>query len=69
MIEKQMRTLDHAQRKQTIQDIQRYIADQMYYVPGVVNYNTFGYAPQIHDMFPWSDYGLGAEVVPKLWIG
>ncbi|HEX8966244.1 MAG TPA: ABC transporter substrate-binding protein, partial [Chloroflexota bacterium] len=69
MIEQQMRTLDRAQRKQQIYDIQRYLADQMYYVPGVVNYRAAGYTPQIHDLFPRSDYGFGAEVVPKLWIG
>jgi len=69
MIEQQQRTLDRAQRKQLIFDIQRYLVDQMYYAPGPIGYRTYGYTPQVHDMYPWSDYGLGAEVVPKLWIG
>jgi peptide/nickel transport system substrate-binding protein len=69
MIEQQMRTLDRNQRKQQIFDIQRYLVDQMYYVPGVVNYRTAGYSPQIHDLFPRSDYGFGAEIAPKVWIG
>jgi ABC-type transport system substrate-binding protein len=69
MIEQQMRTLDRTQRKQQIMDIQRYLAPLMYYVPGVINYRTAGYTPQIHDMYPRSDYGFGAEIVPKLWIG
>ncbi|MBO0883835.1 MAG: ABC transporter substrate-binding protein, partial [Mycobacterium sp.] len=69
MIEEQQHTLDRMQRKQKIAEIQRYVADQMYYVPGVVGNSTYGYTPQIHDMFPVSDFGLGAEVVPKLWIG
>ncbi len=69
MIEQQMRTLDHDQRKQQIFDIQRYLADQMYYVPGIVNYRTAGYTPQMHDMYPRSDYGFGAEIAPKVWIG
>jgi ABC-type transport system substrate-binding protein len=69
MIEQQMRTLDHAQRKQQVMDIQRYLVDQMYYVPGVIGYRSYAYSPGIRDMFPWSDYGLGAEVVPKLWNG
>jgi peptide/nickel transport system substrate-binding protein len=69
MIEQQQRTLDRAQRKQQILDIQRYLVDQMYYVPSVINYRSYAYAPQIHDMFPVSDYGLGAEIIPKLWIG
>lgn len=68
LIEQQMRTLDRAQRKQQIYDIQRYLADQMYYVPGPVNYRTAGFPPYVHDLFPRSDYGFGAEVVPKLWL-
>jgi len=35
----------------------------------VINYRSYAYTAQIHDMFPVSDYGLGAEIVPKLWIG
>ncbi len=69
MIDRQMRTLDHAQRKQQIFDIQRYLADQMYYVPGIVNYRTAGFSPQMHDMYPRSDYGFGAEIAPRVWIG
>ncbi|MBV9580860.1 MAG: hypothetical protein JO057_19940, partial [Chloroflexi bacterium] len=69
MIDQQMRTLDHNQRKQQIYDIQRYLVDQMYYVPGVVNYRTAGYTPRMHDMYPRSDYGFGAEIAPKVWIG
>jgi ABC-type transport system substrate-binding protein len=68
MIEQQQKTLDRTKRKQIIQDIQRYLVDQMYYVPGVVNYRTAAFGPQIRDMFPRSDYGFGAEIVPKLWI-
>jgi ABC-type transport system substrate-binding protein len=68
MIEQQQKTLDRAQRKQIILDIQRYLVDQMYYVPGVINYRTAAFGPQIRDMFPRSDYGFGAEIVPKLWI-
>jgi ABC-type transport system substrate-binding protein len=69
MIEQQMRTLDRSQRKQQIYDIQRYLAEQFYYVPGVINSRTAGFTPQVHDMFPRSDYGFGAEIVPKLWLG
>jgi ABC-type transport system substrate-binding protein len=68
MIEQQQKTLDRAKRKQIIMDIQRYLVDQMYYVPGVVNYRTAAFGPQIRDMFPRSDYGFGAEIVPKLWL-
>jgi peptide/nickel transport system substrate-binding protein len=69
MIDQQMRTLDRAERKKQIYDIQRYLAEQMYYPPGVAPYRTAGFTPQVHDLFPRSDYGFGAEVVPKLWLG
>ena len=49
-------------------DIQRYLAEQMYYPPGVAPYRTAGFTPQVHDLFPRSDYGFGAEIVPKLWL-
>jgi ABC-type transport system substrate-binding protein len=67
MIEQQQRTLDRAQRKQQIFDIQRYLVNQMYYVPSVIGYRSYAYTPRVHDMFPVSDYGLGAEIIPKLW--
>ena len=27
-----------------------------------------GIAPNVRDFYPRSDYGLGAEVIPKLWL-
>lgn len=69
MIEQQMRTLDHAERKKQIFDIQRYLGEQMYYPPGVANYRNAGFTAQVHDLYPRSDYGFGAEVVPKVWLG
>jgi peptide/nickel transport system substrate-binding protein len=68
MIEQQARTLDKAQRKTQIYDIQRYLADQMYYPPGVAPYNTAGTTPWVRDLFARGDYGFGAEIVPKLWL-
>jgi len=68
MIEKQMRTLDKADRKQQINDIQRYLAGQMYYVPTAAGFRSMVYQPYVRDAYPRSDFGLGAEVVPKLWL-
>jgi peptide/nickel transport system substrate-binding protein len=68
MIEQQMKTLDRATRKKQIFDIQRYLAEQMYYPAGAASMRTAGLAPNVRDFFPRSDYGLGAEVVPKLWL-
>ena len=68
MIERQVRTLDRAERKKQIFEIQRYLGEQMYYPPGAVGFRSMGYQPYVRDAFPRSDYGLGAEVIPKLWL-
>jgi len=68
MIEQQMKTIDRAERKKQIFDIQRYLAEQMYYPPHAASVRTAGLQPNIRDFFPRSDYGLGAELVPKLWL-
>jgi peptide/nickel transport system substrate-binding protein len=68
MIEKQMRTVDKAERKKIIFDIQRYLAEQMYYPPNTAYYRSLGVQSYVRDMFPWSDYGFGAENMPKVWM-
>jgi ABC-type transport system substrate-binding protein len=68
MIEKQAKTVDKAERKKIVYDIQRYLAEQMYYPPSAAYYRVAGLAPTIRDFYPRSDYGLGAELAPKLWI-
>lgn len=68
MIEKQSKTLDKADRKKQIYDIQRYLGEQMYYPMHSVSMRTAGYAANLRDVYPRSDYGIGAEIVPKLWI-
>jgi ABC-type transport system substrate-binding protein len=68
MIEQQMKTFDRAERKKQIFEIQRYLAEQMYYPPHAASVRSAGLQPRIKDFFPRSDFGLGAEVIPKLWI-
>ena len=68
MIEKQAKTLDKADRKKQIFDIQRYLGEQMYYPPNAASMRTAGVAANVRDVYPRSDYGIGAEIVPKLWI-
>ena len=68
MIEQQARTLDRATRKKQIYDIQRYLADQMYYPAGSTGILTAGLTPAVRDFYPVSDYGRGGEVFPKLWV-
>jgi peptide/nickel transport system substrate-binding protein len=68
MIEKQARTLDKNERKQQIFEIQRYLGEQMYYPPNAASMRSAGLQPYVRDFHPRSDYGLGAEIIPKLWI-
>ena len=68
LIEQQMRTLEKGERKKQIFEIQRYLAEQMYYPPNAASMRTAGLPPYVRDFYPRSDYGLGAEVVPKLWL-
>jgi len=68
MIEKQMRTLDTADRKQQIYEVQRYLAEQMWYVPTAVGFRSMVYQPYVRNAYWRGDFGLGAEVVPKLWL-
>jgi ABC-type transport system substrate-binding protein len=68
MIEKQATTLDKAERKKQLFEIQRYLGEQMYYPPHAVSMRTAAFSPNLRDVYPRSDYGIGSEVVPKLWI-
>ena len=68
MIDKQARTMDKADRKRQIYDIQRYLAEQMYYVPTVAGFRSMAYQPYVRDAYPRSDFGLGSEVIPKIWL-
>ena len=68
MIEKQAKTIDKADRKKQITAIQQYLGEQLYYPPNAASMRTAGVAPNIRDFYPRSDYGIGAEIVPKLWI-
>lgn len=68
MIDKQARTVDRAERKKQIFEIQRYLAEQSYYPPVTAGIESYGVQPYVRDFFPLSDYGIGAEVIPKLWL-
>ena len=68
MIEKQARTLDKADRKKQIFDIQRYLAEQMYYPPTAAGFRSMAYQPQVRNAYTRTDFGLGTEVIAKLWL-
>ena len=31
-------------------------------------YRALGYQPDVRDAYPRSDFGLGCEVIPKIWM-
>ena len=68
MIEKQMRTVDRAERKKVIFDIQRYLAEKQYYVVGPIGNVTVAVQPWVKDFFPQSDYGRASEQYLKLYL-
>jgi len=68
MIEQQMRTVDKAKRKAMLYDIQRYLAEQMYYPPGTAGVVTTAVQPWVKNFFYISDYGQFSEVLPKVWV-
>jgi peptide/nickel transport system substrate-binding protein len=68
MIEKQSQTLDKAQRKQQINDIQRYLGEKQYYVIGPVGPTTIAYQPWVKNFYYASDYARGAEYIPQLYL-
>jgi hypothetical protein len=49
-------------------DVQRYLAEQAYYVPHAAGMFTAGLSRRVHNFFPVSDYSFGAEVAPKVWL-
>ena len=68
MLETQAKTLDKAERKKVILDIQRYLGEQQYYVIGPVNNVVIARQPWVKGFYYQSDYGRGAEYVVKVWL-
>jgi peptide/nickel transport system substrate-binding protein len=68
LIEKQAKTLDKAERKKAIYDVQRYAMEQMYWVPTAASMRSAGISARVKNVFPRSDYGFGADILPKLWL-
>ena len=68
MIEKQMKTLDKADRKKQIDEIQRYLGEKQYYVFGASGNTTIATQPWVKNFNYESDYGRGAEYVPRVYL-
>jgi peptide/nickel transport system substrate-binding protein len=68
MMDKQAKTLDKAERKKLIYDIQRYLAEKVYYAIGPTGQATVAAQPWVKGFYFESDYGRYAEWLPKLWL-
>jgi peptide/nickel transport system substrate-binding protein len=68
MVEKQSVTLDKAERKKIIFDIQRYTGEQQYYVIGPTGPTTIATQPWVKNFNYESDYARGGEYVPKIYL-
>lgn len=68
MIDKELVTLDKAERKKIIDDIQRYLAEQEYYVMGPVGNVTIATQPWVKGFYYETDYGRAAEYLTKVWL-
>jgi peptide/nickel transport system substrate-binding protein len=68
MIDKQAKTLDKADRKNQIYEIQRYLAEKQYYVIGPTGTTTIAAQPWVKGFYYESDYGRYADWLPKVWL-
>ena len=74
MIERQRQILDPAERRNYINDMQRYLATKMYIVPYTATPGVYAFQPYMryreHAAMPMkATYGWGQEFIPGLWKG
>ncbi|MGH2587767.1 MAG: ABC transporter substrate-binding protein [Dehalococcoidia bacterium] len=68
MLQDEERTLDEAARVKKVQDIQRYVMEQMYYVPVAVGDNYIATQPWLKNYQYSATYGTGTENYPTIWL-
>jgi peptide/nickel transport system substrate-binding protein len=68
MIEKQMATLDKAERKKIIQDIQRYLGEKQYYAMGTVGLVYNAAQPWVQNAYFSNDYGNVPMLATRVWL-
>jgi peptide/nickel transport system substrate-binding protein len=69
MIDKEGTTVDPAERVKAVKEIDRYVADKVYYVPTAMGVGFIGIQEWVKGYQPSNNsYGGGAETVAKLWI-
>jgi peptide/nickel transport system substrate-binding protein len=69
MIDKEGATLDDQERIKQVKDIQRYLAEKMYYGTGVSGAAFIGVQPWVKNYMPVNGgFGVGAETWAKAWL-
>ncbi|HWO94466.1 MAG TPA: ABC transporter substrate-binding protein, partial [Dehalococcoidia bacterium] len=68
MIEAQRVELDAERRREIIHDIQRLVADKMYYVPTIVGSAEYGRQAYVRNFQFGSFYGIGTETYARVWL-
>lgn len=69
MIDKEGSTIDENERIKLYKDIERYVADKVYYAPGAIGVAYQGVQEWVKN-FCWNlgAYGYGTETYGKLWV-
>jgi peptide/nickel transport system substrate-binding protein len=69
MIDKECATIDVQERVKQVKEIQRYVADKVYYAPSAMGVGYIGIQEWVKGYQPSNNsYGGGAETYAKLWI-
>ena len=68
MIDKERTLLDENERVSAVHDIQKYVADQAFYLPTVGPYAYILLQPRVHNYQYSSSLGLFTEMYAKLWL-
>jgi ABC-type transport system substrate-binding protein len=70
LIERQAQILDVNERKKVILEIQRYLGEKMYYVPGPGRFYYWAVQQYVGGYYPYAtnEYGYGGVMVPRVWL-
>ena len=68
MIEQQMRTIDRAERKKVVFDIQKYLGERQLYAITTAGNVTIARQPWVKNFHYQTDYGRAAEYLTDLWL-
>ena len=68
MLDKEERTINDDERVKVVKDIQRYLGEKLYYVPGAIGPTYIGVQPWVKNYQRNNSYGSGSESRAKVWI-